>query len=98
MGSQGRVRADYPTNEVWIQSKIKQEYEDRTYIVKAPPILPENWPSAAANMYVEETAEFADSISGGRKPAIPGEAGVDVLRVIEGLRKSSDSSGGKVAL
>ncbi len=98
LGTHGRVRGDYPTNEVWIQSRVKPEYEDRTYIVKASPILPENWPSAMASMYVEEMAEFADSIREGRKPAIPGEAGVDVLRVIEAIRKSSDLEREKVSL
>ena len=98
MGTHGRVRGDYPTNEVWIQSRIKAGYEDRTYIVKTPPILPENWPTPMSNMYVEEIAEFADSIMEGRPPAIPGEAGVDVLRVIETITRSSDLEGEKVEL
>ena len=63
MGTHGRVRSDYPTNEIWIQSQTKAGYEDRTYIVKTSPILPENWPTPMSNIYVEEIAEFADSIT-----------------------------------
>ena len=98
MGTHGRVRSDYPTNEVWIQSQTKAGYEDRTYIVKTSPILPENWPTPMSNMYVEEIAEFADSITERRPPAIPGEAAVDVLRVIDAIKRSSDLDGEKIEL
>ena len=98
MGTHGRVRGDYPTNEVWIQSQVNAAYQDRTYIVKTPPIVPENWPTPMSNMYVEEVAEFADSIAEGRPPAIPGEAAVDVLRVIDTIKRSSDLEGEKVEL
>ncbi|MCY4110011.1 MAG: Gfo/Idh/MocA family oxidoreductase [Chloroflexi bacterium] len=98
MGTHGKIRADYPTNEVWIQSQVNAAYRDRTYIVKAPPIMPENWPTPMSNIYVEEIVEFADSIAEGRAPDIPGEAAVDVLRVIDAIKRSSDLEGEKIEL
>lgn len=92
-GTKGRIRGDYPTNELWVQSQAVPEYAERTYIVKRAPLLPEDWPSQMANIYIEEITEFADSIQEHRRPAIPGEAGVDVLRVIEAIRASSDAGG-----
>ncbi len=98
VGTKGRVRGDYPTNEVWIQSQVVPEYGDRTYIVKAPPMMPEDWPSPMSNIYIDELSEFADSVQQGREPAIPGQAGVDTLRVIDAIKTSSDSGGARVAL
>lgn len=75
MGSGGYIRAEWsPANRLQVRSSAMQAYEHPTTILVC------NEPEKG--MYVEELHEFASAIRENRDPAVTGEDGFEVLRVI----------------
>lgn len=81
LGTQGRVRAEWPSNTVEVVSRAVPEYATRTTM------LPRS--SATVPMYHGEMREWVDSLVEDRDPAITGEDGLRVLEIIDAVVESS---------
>jgi len=83
VGSAGRVRADWPTNQLTVHSDVLSAYSSPTVIRHAG--------DPFDRMYVDELSEFVGSIREGRAPAISAEDGVRVLEILDAVVESGRS-------
>ena len=80
LGTAGRVRAEWPTDIVYVQSEAVPDYGQPTTM---RPFM-----ASIAEMYERMLREWVDSLSEGRDPPIGIEAGVNVLSVIDAVHES----------
>ena len=80
IGSDGRIRADWPSNVVQVHSRALPEYSHPTTI-RPQKLL-------TAEMYRDEVTDWADSLSQKREPPITADDGLNVLQVIDAVFES----------
>ena len=80
IGSEGRIRADWPSNVVQVQSRALPEYSHPTTI-RPQKLL-------TAEMYRDEVRDWADSLSQKREPPITADDGLNVLQIIDAVFES----------
>ena len=91
VGSAGRIRSDWPTNIVQVQSDALPEYKNPTTIVpKRPETLRDK-------MFADEMADWVASLMEKRDPPIGTDAGINVLEIIDAVFES-DRTGKPVTL
>ena len=88
-GTRGRIRSEWPSEILDVQSDVVAEYETQTRIT---PMLPDY-----NQMYRLQMRDWVDSLAAGREPPIPVQAAVDVLSVIDAVYESA-RSGSPVAV
>ena len=82
-GTRGRIRTEWPSEILDVQSDVVAEYETQTRIT---PVLPDY-----NQMYRLQMRDWVDSLAAGREPPIPVQAAVDVLSVIDAVYESARS-------
>ena len=82
-GTGGRVRTEWPSEILDVQSDSVAEYGTQTRIT---PLLPDY-----NDMYRLQMRDWTDSLRAGRQPPIPVQAAVDVLSVIDAVYESAGS-------
>lgn len=97
LGTQGRLRAEWDSNTIYVESKAIEAFQHPT-VIEVPPHcrLPDLVPGAKARLlaardsagWTTELAEFAQSISHDREPSVTGEDGVKVLEIIDAVYES----------
>jgi len=106
IGSAGRVRTEWESNELYEESRALEAYRHPTRIeVPMEPYLPQVEAGARASvvalryirMWAAELAEFCNSIVEGRPASVTGEDGVRELEVTAAVFESA-RTGGAVAL
>ena len=81
-GDRGRLRSDWKSGRIDIESASAHEYRLPTVeFVQSDLLQP---------MYDAETAEFAAAVHIGRPPSVDGHDAVRTLRVLDALRKSAE--------
>ena len=81
-GDRGRLRSDWKSGRIDIESASAHEYRLPTVeFVQSDPLQP---------MYDAEMAEFAAAVHIGRPPSVDGHDAVRTLRVLDALRKSAE--------
>ena len=88
-GTAGRIRSEWPTEIIDVQSDIIPEYETPARIA---PVLPDY-----NEMYRLQMADWVRSLLADSPPPIPMQAAVDVYRVIDAVYESA-LSGAPVAI
>ena len=92
LGTKGRIRAQWESDSLWIQSGIIPEYANLTEIALPPTagLLPAPQTATAqlsgfayVRTWATELKEFADAINEDREPSVTGEDGVRVLEVMD---------------
>ena len=81
LGSEGRVRAEWPSGVVQVYSEALPEYRHPTTIRPRSP--------QTANMYRDEMRAWIASLADGRPPPIDAGAGVRVLSIIDAVFESA---------
>ncbi|MCD6359421.1 MAG: Gfo/Idh/MocA family oxidoreductase, partial [Armatimonadetes bacterium] len=106
VGSEGRMRAQWESSELYVESRVLEEYRKPTRIDVTPdgilpPIERNSRGSVVAFRYLHNWAaelhEFCSSILEGREPSVSGEDGVRLLEVADAVFESA-RSGGPVTL
>lgn len=106
MGREGRVRAEWESSTVCIQSRKCKAYRHLTRIdvpwgYAVPPVPPIARASLSSHRciraWLAEIAEFVIAIRECRDPAVTGEDGVRVLEITDAAFRSA-AVGGRVAL
>lgn len=106
IGSAGRVRTEWESNELYVESRAIDAYHHATRIeVPMEPYLPLVEPGARGSMvavkylrmWAAELAEFCNSIIEKRPPTVTGEDAVWVLEVTDAVFESA-RTGGSVEL
>ena len=82
-GTRGRIRSEWPSEILDVQSDVVAEYETQSRIT---PTLPDY-----NQMYRLQMRDWVDSLASGREPPIPAQAAVDVLSVIDAAYESARS-------
>ena len=82
LGTAGKVRCDWPSERVSVQSSLIPQYEHTTVV------HPWSW-SFYGQMMDDELREFITALVEGKPNPIPGEAGLDVLKIIDAARASA---------
>lgn len=90
IGTEGFVRSDWPGERLTVQSGVVSEYQHVTTI------QPRSG-NYFHELYEREVRDFVLAVGEHRPVTIPGEAGVEVLRIIDAVRASA-ASDGKVVL
>ena len=81
-GDRGRIRSDWMTNRIDIESTATHEYPYPTVeFIQSDKLQP---------MYDAEMAEFAAAVHMGRSPSVDGHDAIRTLRVLDALRKSAE--------
>ena len=81
-GDRGRIRSDWKSGQIDIESANAHEYRLPTVeFVQSDPLQP---------MYDAEMAEFAASVRLGRPPSVDGHDAVRTLKVLDALRASAE--------
>ncbi len=103
IGSAGRVRAQWESPDIYVESSALPEYSRPTTIeVSAPagllaPIEPEAAGRMSGHKYLHtwasELTEFCASITESRPPAVTADDAVRVLDVIDAIYASADTGG-----
>jgi predicted dehydrogenase len=88
-GTSGRIRSEWPTEIIDIQSDVIAEYETPARIA---PVLPDY-----NEMYRLQMSDWVDSLLNDSPPPIPMQAAVDVYRVIDAVYESA-RTGAPVAI
>ncbi len=84
LGSQGRVRAEWRSNIVYVVSNTVKEYATPTTI------MPRNMGIAPmSEMFIGEMGEWVASLKEGREAAITGQDGLRVLEVMDAVVESA---------
>ncbi|MDA1189459.1 MAG: Gfo/Idh/MocA family oxidoreductase, partial [Chloroflexi bacterium] len=89
LGTKGRIRAEWPSESVTVQSTVVPEYNEPTTIT---PTLP-NYHV----MYDVQMRAWVEAVVAGKEPPIGVDAAVDVLRIIDGVFESA-KTGQRVVL
>ncbi|MGQ9730519.1 MAG: Gfo/Idh/MocA family protein [Candidatus Zipacnadales bacterium] len=106
LGTEGRLRVQWESDSLWVQSAVLQEYAHLTEIVVPPSAyLPAFSRTARASLsgftyirtWVAELTEFAAAIREKRAPSVTGEEGVRVLEVLDAAFES-DRKGARVEI
>ncbi len=80
-GDRGRIRSDWKSGQIDIESSGAHEYRLPTVeFVQSDPMQP---------MYDAEMAEFASAVHIGRPPSVDGHDAIRTLRVLDALRESA---------
>lgn len=80
-GDRGRIRSDWKTGQIDVESSSAHEYRlPTTEFVQSDLLQP---------MYDAEMAEFAAAVHMGRPPSVDGHDAVRTLRVLDALRESA---------
>lgn len=82
-GTRGRIRSEWPSEILDVQSDVVAEYETQSRIA---PTLPDY-----NQMYRLQMRDWVNSLASGREPPIPAQAAVDVLSVIDAAYESARS-------
>ena len=82
LGTAGRVRADWPSNEVRVHSTVREEYRHPTTIV------PEDQLEMFTRMFADEMEAWVTSIRDGIPPPMTASDSVRVLQVIDAVFES----------
>ncbi|HUS81192.1 MAG TPA: Gfo/Idh/MocA family oxidoreductase [Armatimonadota bacterium] len=97
IGSRGRLRAQWESSELYVESQVVEAYRRPTRIDVPPdgilpPVERNSRGSVVAFKYLRNWAaelhEFCSSITEGRPPSVPGEDGVRVLEVMDAVFES----------
>ena len=81
-GDRGRIRSDWKSGQIDIESSGAHEYRLPTVeFVQSDPMQP---------MYDAEMAEFASAVHIGRPPSVDGHDAIRTLRVLDALRESAE--------
>ena len=84
-GDRGRIRSDWMSNRIDIESTATHEYPYPTVeFIQTDKLQP---------MYDAEIAEFAAAVHIGRPPSVDGHDAVRTLRVLDALRESAEIGG-----
>jgi len=102
LGTAGRIRVQWESDVLTIQSTVIPEYANLTEITVPPTAyLPPPGYDARASLrssayirtWANELTEFANSIREGRPPSVSGEDGVGVLEVLDAAFESARTGG-----
>lgn len=80
-GTQGRLRSEWPSEAIDVQSDVVPEYETQT---RMTPVLPDY-----NEMYHLQMRDWVESLIADAPPPIPMQAAVDVYRVIDAVYESA---------
>ena len=80
-GTRGRLRSEWPSEIIDVQSDIVTEYEEQTRIT---PLLPDY-----DEMYRLQMRDWVESLLSGSEPPIAMQVAVDVYRVIDAVYESA---------
>ena len=83
-GPDGRVRAEWPSNTVWVQSKNIPEYRHPTVIQPR---------TSGAAMFDDQMRAWVESLRDGSPPPITAEDAMSVLEVIDAVFESDRRKG-----
>jgi len=102
IGSAGRIRTEWESNELYVESRAIEAYRHPTRIeVPMDPYLPPVERGARGSMvavkylrmWATELAEFCNSVLEGRAPGVTGEDGIRVLEVTDAVFESARTGG-----
>jgi predicted dehydrogenase len=98
VGSAGRLRTEWESNELYIESRNVPQYSTPTRIQIPPGTHHPQYPQGAGarltgfkyvRSWAAEITEFAEAIAQDRQPSVSGDDGLRALRVVDAMFKSA---------